>query len=95
LERSLDLGLFDFRRVRVEAAEFLRLLPGQDAVGAGFVGFCAHVVLFHCRGVGVVFAGAWWAGVDDLGVRDVVSMERSIVTAVSCHVFACVFLLHN
>jgi hypothetical protein len=28
LERSVDFGLFDFRRVGVEAAELLRFLPG-------------------------------------------------------------------
>jgi hypothetical protein len=28
LERSVNFGLFDFRRVGIEAAEFLRLLPG-------------------------------------------------------------------
>lgn len=66
LERSLDLGLLDLRRVGIEAAEFLRLLPGQNTVGAGFVVFGRHVVLLHGRGVGVVRASARRAGIDDL-----------------------------
>ena len=74
LERSLDLSLLDFRRVGVEAAEFLRFLPGHDAVGAGLVVFGAHVVLFDGRGVGVVRAGAGGSGVDDLVGRTVVSI---------------------
>ena len=74
LERSVDLGLLDLRRVGIEAAEFLRFLPGHDAVGAGFIVFGAHVVLFDGRGVGVVWASAWWAGVDYLVGRTVVSI---------------------
>jgi hypothetical protein len=66
LERSLDLGLLDLRRVGIEAAEFLRLLPGQHAIGAGLVVFGRHVVLLHGRGVGVVRASARRAGIDDL-----------------------------
>lgn len=66
LERSLNFGLLDLRRVGVEAAEFLRLLPGQNAIGAGFVVFGRHVVLLHGRGVGVVRASARRAGIDDL-----------------------------
>ena len=66
LERSVDLGLLDLRRVGIEAAEFLRLLPSQHAIGSGLVVLGRHVVFLHGRGVGVVRASARRAGIDDL-----------------------------
>lgn len=80
LERGVDFGLLDFRRVGVETAELLGFLPCENAVGARLVGFGAHVVLLYGRGVGVVGAGTGWAGVDDLEARCGVS---SVVLAVS------------
>lgn len=65
-EGGVDLGLLDLGRVGVEAAEFLRFLPRQHAVGEGFVCVGAHGVFLDGGSVGVVWPGARWAGVDDL-----------------------------
>lgn len=82
-EGGVDFGLLDFGRVGVEAAEFLRFLPREHAVGEGLVGVGAHGVFLDGRGVGVVGPSAGRAGVGDLGMGGMVSFVGFIWEVIS------------
>lgn len=77
LSEGGNLGFLAARGVGIEPTKLLSLLPGKHGIGLLGVFFLGHDILVNARGVGVVWPGARWSGVQDLGGLGLAEVQKN------------------